>query len=89
MILQIEDLYTAIDRGWETLAKIQLDIAKKSRVSGDVTVYNKNQLQSVKLYANISALQQIPFNHSIEQNKTIKILYNNIKLMTKNFKRWD
>jgi hypothetical protein len=89
MILQIEDLYTAVDRGWEALAKIQLDIAKKARTSGDVTLYNKRQLESVKLYSNITALEQIPFNHDIAQNKTIKVIYNNIKLMTKNFNRWD
>jgi hypothetical protein len=89
MILEIDDLRTAMDRGWETLAKIQLNIAKKSRVSGDVTLYNKQQYQSVQLYANMTAMQQIPFNHDIGQNKTIRILYNNIKLMTKNFNRWD
>lgn len=89
MILQIEDVYTAIDRGWEALAKIQLDIAKRSRVSGDVTTYNKQQRRSVKLYANITTLVGMPFNHNIDKNKDIKALYNNIKLMTKNFNRWD
>lgn len=89
MILEIEDVYTAIDRGWEHLSNLQLLMAKRSRVSGDITMYNKNQLTCVILYANISALESIPLNHNIDDNKLIKKLYNNIKLITKNFKRWD
>lgn len=85
----IQDVWTAIDLGYEELAQAQLIIAKRSRLTGDVTVYNQKQLQSTELLAYISALAELNLNHNIDENKIIERLYNNIKLITKDLRRWD
>ena len=89
MILEIQDVWTAIDKGYDAMAQIQLIIAKKSRTSGDTTVYDKNEVKSMRLYSNILALEELSLNHTITQNATIKQLYNNIKLITKDYRQWD
>lgn len=88
-MLTIHDRDTAIDRGYEEIARLQLDIAKRSRVSGNVNIYNKKQMQSTRLYAFITAIVEVPFNHSPEKNKIVTRLYNNIKLITKDLRQWD
>ena len=88
-MLQRNDIDTAIDKGYEEIARLQLEIAKRSRMSGDVTIYNKRQMLSTRLLAFTSAIVEIPFNHSAENNKVITRLYNSIKLITKDLRQWD
>lgn len=89
MILNIEDIWTAIEKGYETMASLQLSIAKRSRVSGSPNIYNKKQLVSLQLYANVSALEELALGHDILQNGKIKKIYSTIKLITKDIRRWD
>lgn len=88
-MIHIQDIWTAIDLGYEEIAQAQLEIAKRSRISGDVTVYNKKQLISTELFAYLTALEDLKFNHTIADNATIEKLYNNIKVITKDLRRWD
>jgi len=88
-MIVIEDIWTAIDRGYEEIAQNQLDIAKKSRVSGSVLLYDNRQRKSTGLLAYLLALEELALNHTIEQNKLIEKLYNNIKTITKDLRRWD
>lgn len=88
-MLTINDRDTAINRGYEELARLQLEIAKRSRMSGDVTIYNKKQMISTKLYAYITAIVEIPFNHDAHNNRIVTKLYDNIKLITKDLRQWD
>lgn len=88
-MVRIEDINTAVDKGYEEIARLQLDIAKRSRMSGDITIYNQKHMLSIKLYAFISALLAVPFNHDIAKNKVVTRLYNNIKLITKDLRQWD
>ena len=85
----IQDIWTSIDRGYETIAQLQLDIAKRSRVSGDMLLYNNKQIKSTQLIAYLTTLEEFSFNHNIADNKIIEQLYNNIKLITKDLRRWD
>ena len=85
----LEDIWTAVDKGYEEIAMLQLDIAKKSRISGDVNIFNKKQMTATALYAYITALSDISFNHNIEDNKIIERLYNNIKVITKDLRQWN
>ena len=87
-MIVLEDVWTAIDRGNEALAQIQLGIAKRARLSGDTTVYDKSEIMSMRLYSNLIALTEFSLNHSIEENKTVEMLYNNIKLITKDYRQW-
>lgn len=89
MILTIQDRDTAINQGFEELARLQVDVAKRSRVGGDVSIYNKRQMMSLKLLAFIEALSYVPFNHSKEQNAIIYKLYSRIKLITKDLRQWN
>jgi hypothetical protein len=88
-MLQINDVDTAVNRGYEEMARLQLSIAKRSRISGDVSIFNRKQMLSTKLYAFITAISEVPFNHDIEKNKVVARLYNNIKLITKDLRQWD
>jgi len=89
IILDIDDIWTAIDKGYETIANLQLAVAKKSRVAGDPKITDKKMHLSSVLYANIDALSSFNLNHSSVQNENIRILYDNIKLITKDIRRWD
>jgi hypothetical protein len=86
-MLQINNIDTAINKGYEEIASLQLSIAKRSRVSGDVT--NKKQMLSTKLYAFITAITEVPFNHNPADNLVVARLYNSIKLITKDLRQWD
>ena len=88
-MLILQDVWSAIDLGYEEIAQTQLEIAKRSRFTGSTDVYNMKQLRSTELYAYLTALEGIAFNHNIEDNKIIEKLYNNIKLITKDLRRWD
>lgn len=83
------DIITAINKGYEAIATLQFEIAKRSRVSGDVTMFNKHHLTSVKLYAYMDALDNVAFNHNIPDNKTVEVLYNKIKIITKDLRQWN
>jgi hypothetical protein len=87
-MLQINNIDTAIN-GYEEIASLQLSIAKRSRVSGDVTIFNKKQMLSTKLYAFITAITEVPFNHNPADNLVVARLYNSIKLITKDLRQWD
>lgn len=88
-MIALQDIWSAVDIGYEEIANQQLDIAFRSRISGDITVYNKAQLKSVKLLAYITAIAEIPFNNNSNDNATLEKLYNNIKSLTKDLRRWD
>jgi hypothetical protein len=87
-MLQINNIDTAINKGYEEIASLQLSIAKDP-VSGDVTIFNKKQMLSTKLYAFITAITEVPFNHNPADNLVVARLYNSIKLITKDLRQWD
>jgi len=89
MLIDIDDVWTAVNKGWEQIAMLQLKIAKRSSFSGDITINDRDQLACMKLYANIYALGELNIGHSKDQNLIISKLYNNIKLITKDIRRWD
>jgi len=80
----IEDVWTAIDRGYEQIAVFQFEIAEKLPMIGDISVFNGRQVISMELLAYLEALEELSLNHSIAENKIIDRLYNNIKVLTKN-----
>jgi len=88
-MLHIGDIESAVNKGYEEIARLQLDIAKRSRMSGDINIFSKKQMMSTKLCAFIEAIIVVPFNHNIEENKVVARLYNNIKLITKDLRQWD
>lgn len=85
----IEDIWTAIDKAREESAQLQLDIAKKSLYSGDITVFDKMQVKSTALMAYVEALSTYDLHVSIEQDEVIETLVYNIKLITKDLRQWD
>jgi hypothetical protein len=88
-MIVLNDIWTASNMAYEEIAMLQLDIAKRSRISGDVNIFNKKQMQSTELYAYLDAVGNIDFNHSIENNKIIERVYHKIKLITKDLRQWD
>lgn len=88
MRLTINDIWTAIEMGYEDLSMLQLAIAKRSRISGSPNVNNEKLLVSLQLYANVTALEKIPFGRTQEDMKTAEKLYSNIKLITKDIRQW-
>jgi hypothetical protein len=44
---------------------------------------------STKLYAFITAITEVPFNHNPADNLVVARLYNSIKLITKDLRQWD
>lgn len=89
-MIVIEDIWSAIDKGYERLADLQYEIAKKSVVSGEKTdLTNKKQFISLKLLAYLQSLEMLSIDHTPETNRIIERIYNNIKNITKNITLWD
>lgn len=88
-MITVDDIETSVNKGYEEIARLQLSIAKKSRISGDITIHDKAHMTSIKLYSFIDAITSVPFNHSISQNNMVERLYNNIKKITKDIRQWD
>jgi len=88
-MIVLNDIWTAVNRAYEEIAMLQLEIAKRSRVSGDVTIFNKKQMVATELYAYITAVNDVPFNHTVENNKAVEKIYTKIKLITKDLRQWD
>jgi hypothetical protein len=87
-MLIIEDIWTAIDKARETSAQLQLDIANKSKYSGDIDIFDKMQLKSTALMAYVDALSNYDLHESIETDEMISTLVYNIKLLTKDLRQW-
>ena len=88
-MLTITEIFTAIDRGYEQLAIYRYDAIKGSGTFGDLSACSALDEKALTLYAYITALESIDFNHTIIKNKRIEVIYNNIKKMTKSIKLWD
>ena len=79
----IQDVWTAIDRGYEYISALQYDLAANIGIVGDITLFDTGVNTSIELLAYIEALEELDLNHNIAQNKIIERLYNNIKILTK------
>lgn len=88
MRLTTNDIWTAIEMGYEELAMAQLAIAKRSRISGSPSINNEKMLVSLQLYANVTSLEKVPFGRSQEDMAIAEKLYSNIKLITKDIRQW-
>lgn len=88
MRLTINDIWTAVEMGYEDLAMLQLAIAKRSRISGSPSINNEKMLVSLQLYSNVTALEKVPFGRSQNDMKIAEKLYSNIKLITKDIRQW-
>jgi len=82
-MLTIEDIWTAIDRGYEQIAALQYAVARRAGISGDIREFEVEGGTSMELLAYIEALEGLDLGHSIKENKAIERLYNNIKILTK------
>jgi len=82
-MLVIEDVWTAIDKGYEQIAALQFEVAKRAPISGDLLAFKKEGQISMELLAYIESLEGLNLGHSIKENKVIERLYNNIVILTK------
>lgn len=89
MLLTQEQVWTAVEKGYEGMAQLQLDIAKRSRYGGPPSIRSKKQLRSLQLYANAAALEELRINISIEEDRKVVKILTAIKLITKDIRRWD
>lgn len=85
-MITTQDVWTAIDRGREKIADLEYYTSVRSRVSGDIDLYDKNMVLSIEIYANISVLKKMHLGLSIAQDKKIALLYERIKTLTQEFK---
>jgi hypothetical protein len=58
-MLQINDVVQAVNRGYE-MARLQLSIAKRSRIMVTSVYSTEKQMLSTKLYAFITAISEVP-----------------------------
>jgi len=88
-IIDVQDVWSAIDHAYETMAELQYEIADRSRVSGDVTALNQKMTVSIELSAYVGALEELSLNITAVENRIVHRLYSNIKVLTKDLRRWD
>ena len=84
MILEIEDIWTSIDRGYEKLAMIELDITKREAISGDISAFLEKRIEAIKLYSYIVALENMRLNINVVGNQSIEKVYEKINIIIKN-----
>jgi len=82
-MLVIEDVWTAIDKGYEQIAALQFEVAERAPISGDLLEFQSEGQVSIELLAYIEALEGLNLGHTIKENKVVERLYNNIKILTK------
>ena len=85
-MISIEDVWTAIDRGYEYIADVQFEAALYSGISGDTFGSDREFRRSAEVLIYIEALEELNLDYDIVQNKIIERLYNNIKGLIKNIK---
>lgn len=89
MLVTLQAVWTAIDRGYEKIANIEYYIAKTSKVSGDITIYDTGMAVSMEIYANINALESLNINTSPEGDRTIQLILERIKTLTQKLRTWQ
>ena len=85
-MITLQDIWTAADRGREKIAELEYYTSVRSRVSGDITIFNKNMILSMEIYANVSALEKLHIGVNPTQDRTIELLFERIKTLTQTFK---
>ena len=89
MIVSVTDVLTAVNRAYEAMAELQYEIADRSRTAGDTTIFDKKELKSTMLLAYTTSLEELSLNITSIENRIVQRLYNNIKTLTKDIRRWD
>lgn len=82
-MIGIEEVWTAIDKGYEQISALQYTVAKRSAITGNSRDFEKEGQLSIELLAYIEALEGLNLGHSTKENTAIERLYNNIKILTK------
>jgi len=78
MVLEIEDIWTVIDRGYEKLAMTELAIVKREMISGDIKDFLDKRVYAIKLYSYIVALENMRLNIDVVGNQQVEQVYNKI-----------
>lgn len=88
-MLSKDYVYTTIDKAYDEMAQLQLEIARKSRFSGEVNVFDEKYRQAISLNACVVALEGYDLNISTNENNIIELLTSKIKGITKDIQQWD
>ena len=84
MINSIEDIWTAIDRGYEEIANLEYEESERASISANVEVSTALISKSLELYALVRALEDLePYFHTSPcMDEKIERIYNNVKMLT-------
>jgi len=88
-MITLQKVWTATDRGYEKIANLEYYIARRSKISGDVTIFNRGMILSMHIYVNVQALESLSINISPEQDRKIYLLIERIKTLTQQLKTWQ
>ena len=89
MLIDVTDVLSAVNHAYEAMAELQYKIADRSRISGDVTLFNQQHIKSGALLAYVEALEELSLDITTVENRIVERIYNNIKVLTKDIRRWD
>lgn len=88
-MLDIQDVFSAIDRAREELAQCQYDIAKKSPVSGNPGIFDDAQIRSLELSMYLDVIEMLTLHTSVEEEEILENMTAEIKRLTKDLRQWD
>lgn len=88
-MLEIEDIWTTTDRGYEKLACIELSLAKRESMSGNIKTFKEDRIRSIRLFSYLKLIGSMELNVSVAQNNAIKKVYDRINYLTKDIKSWQ
>ena len=88
-MLSVEDIWSAIDQGYEEIAQLQYDLAVIQKISGDPDIYDKEQMRALELSMYIDGLKILDYGIDIDRNSAVDAMVYNIRKLTKDLRRWD
>jgi len=81
-MIYIEEVYTAVNNAYKTLADIQYILSVKEPVSGDVRTFNRMYTLSTKIVANLEYIDMLDMNKDLSQNREIESIIYSLKEIT-------
>lgn len=89
MVIDIDYVYTAIDKAKEEMAQRQFELAERGRFSGDSVTMDNNYRVIATLAMNVEVLEGLDLGIDTSMDETIEVVLENIKELTKDTRQWD
>lgn len=89
MLVDRDDVHSAIDKAYEEIAQLQYNIAARSKVSGNPSNMDEVLAVTVRLSMYLDALKTVDLNVTVEENEIVEVITTRIYELTIDLRKWD